>query len=118
MPSRARRPCTASGCPDFAGKSGRCDRHEIPRPRPKPQPRPSSTALGYDYQWRKKSEAYRRAHPVCEVPGCGRPSEHTDHVDGDNTNWEPHNLQALCRSHHSQKTALHDGGFGNARTPR
>ncbi|ANZ35542.1 hypothetical protein BBK82_05060 [Lentzea guizhouensis] len=116
MPSRARRRCTASGCPGFAGTSGRCEQHEIPRPRPQPKPRPSSTALGYDYRWRKKSEAYLRANPTCVA--CGRPSQHTDHIDGDRTNWEPDNLQPLCLSCHSRKTATHDGGFGNRRTPR
>lgn len=118
MPTRARRKCTASGCPEWAGVTGRCERHVIPRPRPRAKPRPSSTALGYDYRWRKTSEAYLKRHKHCVVLGCTNASEHTDHIDGDNTNWEPHNLQALCKSHHSQKTARHDGGFGNPRTPR
>ncbi|HVK25466.1 MAG TPA: hypothetical protein VM677_29255 [Actinokineospora sp.] len=118
MPTRAPRRCTMTGCPGAAEFYGRCVTHRQERPRPKAQPRPSSTEQGYDYQWRKRSETYRRLHPWCEVTGCGDRSAHTDHVDGDNTNWERDNLQALCHSHHSSKTARHDGGFGNPRTPR
>lgn len=118
MPTRARRRCTASGCPDWATHDGRCQRHHIPRPKPKGKPRPSSSALGYTYAWRKKSESYRKRHPWCEAPGCGQRSAATDHIDGDNTNWEEDNLQALCWPHHSTKTAKHDGGFGNTKTIR
>lgn len=118
MPSRARRRCTASGCPEWATDTGRCEAHIIPRPKPKPKPRPSPGELGYDWEWTKKSKAYRRDHPTCETPFCGRPSACTDHVDGDRTNWETTNLQALCWPCHSRKTARHDGGFGNTKTRR
>jgi len=118
MPTRAPRHCTASGCGARAGTTGRCEEHVIPRPKPKPRPRPSSSAQGYDYRWRVRSRRYLAANPVCATTACGAASEHTDHIDGDRTNWELWNLQALCRPCHSRKTARHDGGFGNRRTPR
>jgi 5-methylcytosine-specific restriction enzyme A len=52
--------------------------------------------------------AYLAAHPVCEAPGCGRPSVDVDHVQelrdgGARLEWA--NLRALCHGHHVRKTA-------------
>lgn len=62
--------------------------------------------------------AYLAEHPTCEwEEGCGAEARHVDHKDGQGPlaprghDWS--NLQALCHSHHSTKTALYDGGFGN-----
>lgn len=35
-----------------------------------------------------------------------------DHIDGNEWNWEPDNLQSLCHECHSIKTARENGGFG------
>lgn len=118
MPVRSRRKCTASGCPEWATDDGRCPRHHIPRPKPKPKQRPTRQQLGYNEDWLHKSAKYRRQHRQCEAPTCISRSQHTDHIDGDRTNWEDDNLQALCRTHHSRKTAQHDGGYGNPKTTR
>ncbi|MFG1873377.1 HNH endonuclease signature motif containing protein [Sphaerisporangium sp. NPDC049003] len=117
MPTRAPRRCTAAGCGEDSEFDGRCARHRHPTRRGKAQPRPSSHAQGYDRAWRVISERARAEEPWCAT-GCGAPSEHVDHIDGDKTNNVRSNLQALCRPCHSRKTVLHDGGFGNERTPR
>src|SRR5690242_2946977 len=53
-------------------------------------------------QWQQDGRAY----PICEVPGCSRPSTSTDHVipysEGGTSAWV--NLQALCGPHHQEKT--------------
>lgn len=118
MPTRAPRRCTSAGCPLQAVHDGRCGHHPHPPRRSTQAPRPSSYQQGYDAAWVKISKRIRLQRPVCETPTCGAPSEHVDHIDGDNTNHEEWNLQALCHSCHSRKTARHDGGFGNPRTPR
>ncbi|MFF0867643.1 HNH endonuclease signature motif containing protein [Nonomuraea sp. NPDC003560] len=118
MPERAPRRCTAAGCPADAEYGGRCATHRHPARRGKARPRPSSHAQGYTRTWRAISERIRRERPWCEVPSCGNPSAHVDHIDGDKTNNEEWNLQALCIPCHSRKTVKHDGGFGNERTPR
>lgn len=109
MPTRAPRRCTRMGC-----KGGYpCKRHSGPR-----VPRPTRQQLGYDEEWVKViSPGYLADHPMCE--GCGyRRSRHTDHIDGDTSNREPENLQALCIPCHSRKTYDHDGSFGRPRTQR
>lgn len=106
MPSRAPRRCTRPGCDGPAG----CGRHD--------RPRPTRQQLGYDTDWLAISAAYLKQHTWCAVWRCRRRPEHVDHIDGDVANREPGNLQALCKRHHSQKTVLHDGGFGRPRTPR
>ena len=75
-------------------------------------------------------EAWLHAHPLCgdraEVPSqehsaCLRAGKATqgsevDHIiphKGDqDLFWDADNLQTLCRSCHSTKTASEDGGFG------
>lgn len=118
MPTRAPRRCTQAGCPHTPVLDGRCGKHPHPPRRTKPKPRPSSYQQGYNTAWAKLSKRIRLQRPICETPRCGTPSAHVDHIDGDNSNNEEWNLQALCLSCHSRKTATHDGGFGNPRTPR
>lgn len=69
-------------------------------------------------QWRAARQDYLRAHPACEVPGCGNRATNVDHrkprqFGGLNYDWS--NLVAYCQSHHSSKTVQGDGGFGRAR---
>lgn len=105
VPERARRRCTRPGCPG----DSTCTTHRRPRPSPR--------ELGYDPEWDELSRDFLRRHPWCQ--GCKRRgSRHTDHIDGDRTNREEWNLQALCIPCHSSKTVAHDGGFGRPRTPR
>ncbi len=102
------RACTVCGA---LSDQGRCEKH---RPI---DDRPSAARRGYGATWRVIRARYLRTHMICEEPGCGLLAIDVDHVDGrgpsrDNTDA---NLQALCHSHHSRKTALRDGSFGRAR---
>ena len=72
-------------------------------------------------QWKRIRQQHFNAHPnnnMCAE--CYRKgmvtinkSMHVDHIDGNAYNNEPNNLQTLCASCHSRKTAKEDGGFGN-----
>jgi 5-methylcytosine-specific restriction protein A len=109
MPTRAPRTCTTMGCQGKAtagARSSKCDTCLGAADRPRPG------SEGYDRGWAALSREVRQERPVCEH--CGRrPSRHTDHKDGNHLNNDPSNLQALCVSCHSRKTAQRDGGFGN-----
>jgi 5-methylcytosine-specific restriction protein A len=91
----------------------RCPECEAKRPK-----RPTYRQRGYGAEWDKLSKAYRVRHPVCELPGCDKPSKAVDHIDNRGPNgprgYDESNLQALCWSHHSQKTARETPGGWNA----
>jgi len=108
VPTRAPRRCTRTGCPNGAD----CTLHR--------RPRPTRQELGYDAEWLAISKAYLAEHPWCESGRHKRwaRARHVDHIDGDRTNREEWNLQALCVPCHSSKTVLYDGGFGRPRTVR
>lgn len=69
--------------------------------------------------WRKLRAVHLAGEPLCRhcaAEGRVRAATDVDHVDGDDANNAPENLQSLCRSCHGAKTARENGGFGrNAR---
>lgn len=111
--------CLEPGCVALV-QSGRCTEHQREHRR---AARPSAAARGYDDRWRKFRAEYLRAHPLCSSPSCQalpfyiRPeATDVDHLDGAGPlgprGYDPANLQALCHSCHSRKTATENGGFG------
>lgn len=78
--------------------------------------RPIPRRLGkrpYDRsRWRGMRARFLAAHPVCQAPSCGRLATEVDHKNGDARDNRWQNFQALCKSCHSRKTVLCDGGFG------
>jgi 5-methylcytosine-specific restriction enzyme A len=115
MARRALQPCARPGCSALVAEGTRCPPHQAAHEassagqrRSYDDRRGSPAARGYDSEWRRVKDAYRARHPMCEVPGCGRPTYDVDHVrelrDG-GARLDPGNLKALCRSHHVRKTA-------------
>lgn len=77
--------------------------------------RPSAAARGYGTDWRR----LRAEQPKtpCVTPGCGlpwRPGFHLDHrlARAKGGTDHPSNLQWLCPTCHSRKTAADDGRWG------
>lgn len=54
-------------------------------------------------RWLRVTSMMRSRHFICQLCGV-QPSECTDHVDNDTTNWAEDNFRALCWSCHSWKT--------------
>lgn len=85
-----------------------------------PDNRPSAAKRGYDAPWRKRRLAiYVRDGGKCQAQGCGRiigkkGEWHIDHITPRSAGGteDDSNLQLLCASCHSVKTAREDGGFG------
>lgn len=66
----------------------------------------------------RRDACFKAALYVCATPGCVSPATDCDHIIPHGGDWDlfirPDNLQALCHSCHSRKTAAEDRGFGNA----
>jgi 5-methylcytosine-specific restriction endonuclease McrA len=61
--------------------------------------------------WLAIGRAVLSQRPFCQVPGCPERSRDVDHVKSRRSggaSLDPGNVQALCTSHHSQKTARQD----------
>jgi 5-methylcytosine-specific restriction enzyme A len=76
-------------------------------------------------KWRALRKAYFRVHPLCvDCQRLGRvtAASHLDHIrtveEAPGLAWDWSNLQGLCASCHSSKTATSDGAFGRAPGPR
>jgi 5-methylcytosine-specific restriction protein A len=116
MPKAPSRPCATHRCPGRAKNGRYCAKcAKRAQKRRAPEKRASSAKRGYGANWRKIRAAHLKKHPLCVV--CGEPATNVDHIiplakGGTNASS---NLQSMCHSCHSRKTAKHDGGFGNAR---
>lgn len=113
--------CNVPGCPVLVEGKGRCGGDCCEgRCRGRQAPRLSPSILGYNAKWRRTRAAYLLAHPLCQWPGCTAAAVDVDHDDGlgplgpRGHDWS--NLRGYCHPHHSTKTALYDGAFGN--TPK
>lgn len=102
-------PCAEPGCPEVCMGS-RCSAHAPDRKADyarQNRERPSPTAQGYNWLWRKRRRMVLMRQPICAVNGCNRLAVDVDHILPKRQGGSDHitNLQALCRSHHSSKTA-------------
>jgi 5-methylcytosine-specific restriction protein A len=99
----ALRPCLRPGCPELTDR-GYCQRHRTTGQ----SLQLGATVRGYGHRWRELARAYRTRHPVCERPGCTRPSALVHHRDGlgprGPRGFDVTNLEAICRPCH---TAAH-----------
>lgn len=83
--------------------------------------RPSRSKEGYGRDWQKFREWYAsEVPPICVKCGAALPSRdmHLDHIEpitgiDDPRRLDPTNVEWLCRSCHSRKTCIVDGGFSN-----
>lgn len=85
----------------------------------------SAAERGYGARWARYRAWYFSfaGNVLCGVDGCNQPACQLDHVEAvsgpdDPAFFDPRNTSGLCHAHHSLKTAIVDGGFGNRRTAR
>lgn len=114
MPLAPYRQCTHPGCREVHRAGGPCPKHKGAYDRQ----RGTATERGYDARWRKLRKAFLANNPLCVYclkEDRTEPATQVDHkvavrIGGAMYDWN--NLQALCDTHHSRKTATEDGGFG------
>lgn len=114
------RPCKTQGCPNIITEGRYCTKCQPLANKADTIRRGSASKRGYDQHWRDIRDLFLAEHPLCCDPiHQGRPVLATDidhilpRIKGGSD--DPSNLQALCHSCHSRKTANSDGGFGRAR---
>lgn len=119
MAQRALRPCGWPGCIELI-RSGRfCPGHAASSNRAYDSQRGSGAARGYGARWRRLRLLVLRAHPLCADPygdhdGRAVAATDVDHILARRSGGDDSlgNLQALCHSCHSKKTAMEDGRWG------
>jgi len=115
MPQRSLKPCAKPGCPALIRAGRFCELHEKQIAAAYEAQRGSAVERGYGATWRKVRAMYLKEHPYCEDPE-GLHEElvkatDVDHVISKRNGGtdDEGNLQALCHSCHSRKTAKEDG---------
>ena len=114
MASRPKRPCAFPNCPALTtAKHGYCLQHKKLTDQEYSKQRTYHKKY-YTKRWQKLRIVVLSGQPFCADPymqharyqdGRVRATE-IDHIDGDPNNDLMDNLQALCKSCHSRKTAL------------
>lgn len=117
-PAPIRRRCTGDPtCPNPAGPGGKCVDHARAADRARNARRTTSLEVYRSKRWKKLRRQVLADHPYCSTPGCDRPATDVDHVkrveEHPELAYERSNLEPLCHSHHSQKTAR-ETGFGGS----
>lgn len=121
MTQRAGTACRKPGCPGIV-RSGICTKCGPLRSRSDHDDRRGTAASrGYDHRWRKLRQMYLAAHPLCVE--CERIGLVTAATDVDHIRAKRHggtddedNLQALCHTCHSRKTARERGNTNMSQT--
>ena len=113
MPWKPKKPCARAGCPALT--HGRfCEAHQLEETRRYDRERGSASKRGYDRKWRALRKVILARDPFCKAEGCNEPSTDVDHIvprRGGGTD-DPSNLQGMCETCHSRKTAIEDGRWG------
>jgi len=125
MNRKPNRACREPGCTGYAASgSPYCRAHAAAHARVfrSAAHRKEAARLYRTGQWRALRRQQLTAKPFCaECLKAGRytPASEVDHIvphrNDERLFFDPMNLQSLCSSCHSIKTAREDGGFGRAR---
>ena len=121
MVYRPKRFCRKQGCNQLVDE-GYCVKHKPEEYQRYDRYRGTAAERGYNSKWRKARLRYLAEYPLCvecHESGLIVPATNVDHIvphRGDmELFWDIENWQSLCATHHSQKTAKEDGGFGNGK---
>ena len=101
MPYRAPMRCTWPGCPNLSDQS-RCQEHR----RAEDEDRGTRTERGYGAQWQRVRARKLARDPLCEdckARGVLREAAQVHHIDSDNRNNRPENLESVCTFCHAAK---------------
>jgi 5-methylcytosine-specific restriction protein A len=119
MPRKASRGCLQPGCPELAPSgSSYCPSHQAQQNLQYDRARGSPAARGYGARWRRLRAYHLRRHPTCTDPFRVHETlvlaTDVDHIlpRRQGGTDEEENLQSLCHTCHSRKSAVRDGRWG------
>ena len=115
MPKAPRKPCSYSGCPELTfSPTGYCEQHRKKRHKEytKYNRDPDESKYYKSKAWKQLRAAQLFTAPNCKI--CGQSATVADHIRPRKSGGTDalDNLQSLCNSCASIKTAKQDGGFG------
>lgn len=126
MALRPKTLCCWAGCGKTIDQGRYCDKHQAvyeANENRRKAIRNVDHSKMYTWNWRKYSQNYIKAHPLCRIcleDGKIIPATEVDHITphkGDkDLFWQEDNHQPLCKPCHSRKTVLEDGGLGFKKT--
>ena len=126
MALRPKTLCCWAGCGKTIDQGRYCDKHQAvyeANENKRKAIRNIDHSKMYTWNWRKYSQNYIKAHPLCRIcleDGKIIPATEVDHITphkGDkDLFWQEENHQPLCKPCHSRKTVLEDGGLGFKKT--
>jgi len=111
---RALKICATHGCSEIANPGGRycaaCLREARKRDNQRRNP---ANKKKYRGDWPEIRAEHLRLYPYCV--NCGAIATQVDHILplSRGGTHDHYNLNSMCHSCHSRKTATQDGGFGN-----
>lgn len=84
-----------------------------------PPPSKKGGKSPYNYRWQKLRKSFLQRNPLCihckrrgKMELATEVDHKTPHQGNQGLFWDEDNWQALCKSCHSTKTVMEDGGFG------
>ena len=104
-------PCAVHGCPELT-RQHKCAKHRAESE----AKRGTATERGYGTEWKQIRASYLERHPYCQDPeGCIARATDVHHLDGEGPFGDnsDSNLEGLCHTHHSQRTAAEQPGGWN-----
>jgi 5-methylcytosine-specific restriction protein A len=125
MPTRPKGPCRTQGCYKKSTHGYYCNKHwEAAEAKEKARKQRVEKKRDNPYKhlygtkgWRKIRDRQLKDEPNCSM--CGRRANTVDHVIEHHGEpslfFDRGNLQSMCTTCHSRKTATYDGGFGNVK---
>lgn len=104
MPPRPKKPCSHPGCAKLTEHKF-CPDHVKAEQWRNDRQRGTAAQRGYGSQWRKIRDAFLADHPLCsecEQRGRVTVAQVVHHIDENQLNNSPDNLQAMCRPCHER----------------
>jgi 5-methylcytosine-specific restriction protein A len=108
MPSAPLKPCADRRCPELVPKgTSRCPKHQSAYYRRQDEARPKGRQKRFGRRWQKVRRIVLARDPLCKK--CNRAAateaDHVVPVEQGGAVYDTANLQGLCKSCHSRKTA-------------